>query len=176
MGVGAKTPPAAPGLAATFSDRACVAAMSERKRRDGYRQYYEPAKETKTSHLKGTMETVRESPCPRTWSVTRGRPTFHSRDGPDFTCLWMVVACAVRAKLLIGRLDRDESFDLRVPGTPKLAGEPGNGSGWRRRLRRCCPSHIRVFWTGGRPLTPSALRPPLPTRENPPLSCPERGS
>ena len=35
--------------------------MSEHKRRDGYWQYYEPAKETGAPHLKGTViEMIRE--------------------------------------------------------------------------------------------------------------------
>lgn len=65
--------------------------MSEHKRRDGYWQYYEPAKETEASHLKRVlMEIIGESPCPRTESNTRGRPPVHSRDKLDFMCLWMV--------------------------------------------------------------------------------------
>ena len=65
--------------------------MSEHKRRDGYWQYYEPAKETEASHLKRTLiEIIRESPCPRTESTTRGRPPVHSKDKLDFMCLWMV--------------------------------------------------------------------------------------
>ena len=84
--------------------------MSEHKRRDGYWQYYEPAKETEAPHPKRTLiEIIRENSCPRTGSTTHGRPPVHSRDKLDFMCLWMMAN---------NKTYRETESDMRDTRTP----------------------------------------------------------
>ena len=65
--------------------------MTEHKRREGYWQYYELAKEGESPHLKRVLiEVVLENPCPRPENDNRGRPPIHSKDKLDFACLLMM--------------------------------------------------------------------------------------
>ena len=65
--------------------------MTEHKRREGYWQYYELAKEIESSHLKRVLiEAILENPCPRPENDNRGRPPIHSKDKLDFACLLMM--------------------------------------------------------------------------------------
>ena len=65
--------------------------MAEHKRREGYWQYCELAKEAESPRLKRVLtEAILENPCPRPENDNRGRPPIHSKAKLDFACLLMM--------------------------------------------------------------------------------------
>ena len=84
--------------------------MAEHKRREGYWQYCELAKEAESPHLKRVpIEAILEDPCPRPENDNRGRPPIHSKAKLDFACLLMMAD---------NRTYRGIESDLRDVRTP----------------------------------------------------------